>query len=1352
MVDPSIDTESKSRRGRRRDVDSSILAIRPKLNLLPINELTWPELARRYILSVLSMDGNLDSAENGIRECGKVFCCLQGDGGVLCGSLVGVAGIETDARLLAEARRRIYGSLSSENDYLTIEEDDPEPVSTSGGMGSGSGNIPEWAQALEPVRKLPTNVGTRIRKCVYEALEKNPPDWARKTLEHSISKEVYKGNASGPTKKAVLSVLADVLNEDSQQKACKERKKKTIVSISDTIMRKCRILLRRAASADEEKMFCNLVGRNLIHSSENDDEGMLGSPGMVARPLDFRTIDLRLAFGAYSGSHEAFLEDVQELYNNIRIAHMEQPELVHLAETLSANFEKLYEEEVVALVGKLKEYSEMEQINAETKKEIEDILASTSDIPKAPWDEGVCKVCGIDKDDDSVLLCDTCDAEYHTYCLNPPLARIPEGNWYCPSCVSGVSMLEGTSNIVQFIGLRHRRKNHGEGIRTYLEELAQLAAVMEQKDYWDFSVDERILLLKFLCDEVLNSILVRQHLEQCFEMSADLQQKLRLLYSELKNLKLREDILATTSTKLGPSVLMAGDASTEGNVGPVANQSSSTELQHAVTDRSDCNPSISDNALQAKSDVGALHSNSRRTRDNVNHLEKINSKDIEAKQPVDFECQVNDLVEAVNEDSASLENHDLHEPSSKRHKISPLQDSSVSNALPETSGMDGESSCQGKTHENGLPGVSAVIRSEDLQGFSVSSGLVNTGFAETLSCSTSNELQASNLELNSVQKELSVVQQSIANAESQLLKSSVRMEFLGSDSSGRLYWGSAQHYLHPWVIVDGTLAMQPRTQYVGQANTGCDDRHLSLQGSNAACPFVYGRDCSRPTSSQWVYYQSEEEIKELVKSFNFNHPKERELKDSILNWQKLRCHELHQTGKHDKISLSVSTSAEESDMPGLLVTRADTLLERNYGPFCQADKMEDVKKRLRRSRGTSDEKLYRCRCLEPIWLSRHHCLSCHRTFYTSEELDNHDSGKCRLSSSVSRKRKENDDPVGGRIMRKPEVQKHFGMATDRVQASKSTDSDLSRYFKFQNEGFMCPHKLEEVSSKFVTNDSIKDLVREIGLIGSDGTPSFISTVSSYLSDPTLSIVVPKQDIAANVDQCKISEQAVGQSNQFTSKSCIGNVVDPGMQRFLPNKHDEILETGLLLPRIPHERSKNFLTSKLASSTVTDPYWTVPESSLKPVFGKDAQIMRQLKICLLDMEAVLPEEALRPSKVHPEKRRAWHAFVKAAETIFEMVQASIVLEDMIKTEYLKNERWYWSSLSAAAKTSTLSSLALRIYALDNAIAYDRTVSDLNWAGSLKPNADVDQQSLSNLELLDKSKQSRRSSRRRRDAEG
>lgn len=103
--------------------------------------------------------------------------------------------------MLAESTKQIFASFNRENDVLTIEEEvsDGGAGANEKNLGNGS-NTPVWAQVLEPVRKLPTNVGTRIRKCVYEALDKDPPEWARKILEHSISKEVYKGNASGPTK------------------------------------------------------------------------------------------------------------------------------------------------------------------------------------------------------------------------------------------------------------------------------------------------------------------------------------------------------------------------------------------------------------------------------------------------------------------------------------------------------------------------------------------------------------------------------------------------------------------------------------------------------------------------------------------------------------------------------------------------------------------------------------------------------------------------------------------------------------------------------------------------------------------------------------------------------------------------------------------------------------------------------------------------------------------------------------------------------------------------------------------------------------------------------------------------
>jgi methyl-CpG-binding domain-containing protein 9 len=100
LVDPNSEPgEARTRRGRRKDMDSAVP--RTKINMLPINELTWPELARRYILAFLSMDGNLESAEITARESGKVFRCLRGDGGLLCGSLPGVVGMEADALVRA---------------------------------------------------------------------------------------------------------------------------------------------------------------------------------------------------------------------------------------------------------------------------------------------------------------------------------------------------------------------------------------------------------------------------------------------------------------------------------------------------------------------------------------------------------------------------------------------------------------------------------------------------------------------------------------------------------------------------------------------------------------------------------------------------------------------------------------------------------------------------------------------------------------------------------------------------------------------------------------------------------------------------------------------------------------------------------------------------------------------------------------------------------------------------------------------------------------------------------------------------------------------------------------------------
>ncbi|XP_065202683.1 chromodomain-helicase-DNA-binding protein Mi-2 homolog [Planococcus citri] len=42
-----------------------------------------------------------------------------------------------------------------------------------------------------------------------------------------------------------------------------------------------------------------------------------------------------------------------------------------------------------------------------------------------------CRVC---KDGGELLCCDSCPSAYHTFCLNPPLTVIPDGDWKCPRC------------------------------------------------------------------------------------------------------------------------------------------------------------------------------------------------------------------------------------------------------------------------------------------------------------------------------------------------------------------------------------------------------------------------------------------------------------------------------------------------------------------------------------------------------------------------------------------------------------------------------------------------------------------------------------------------------------------------------------------------------------------------------------------------------------------------------------------------------------------------------------------------------------------------------------------------------
>ena len=46
---------------------------------------------------------------------------------------------------------------------------------------------------------------------------------------------------------------------------------------------------------------------------------------------------------------------------------------------------------------------------------------------------------------DRILLCDGCENECHMHCLDPPLAEVPVGDWFCPACQGARSGAAGGS-------------------------------------------------------------------------------------------------------------------------------------------------------------------------------------------------------------------------------------------------------------------------------------------------------------------------------------------------------------------------------------------------------------------------------------------------------------------------------------------------------------------------------------------------------------------------------------------------------------------------------------------------------------------------------------------------------------------------------------------------------------------------------------------------------------------------------------------------------------------------------------------------------------------------------------------
>ncbi|KAK6160188.1 hypothetical protein DH2020_003569 [Rehmannia glutinosa] len=1238
-VRPNFDAgESKSRRGRKKDLDCLAALKRTKLDMLPVNELTWHEIARRYILAVLCMEGNLDSTEIASRESGKVFHCLRGDGGILCGSLMGIAALEGDAVVLADAMKEIFGSMKSKNEIVTVCERESD-VNGAQTVEVNDGVIPEWAQVLEPVRKLPTNVGARIRRCINEALEKNPPEWAKQILEHSISKEVYKGNASGPTKRAVISVLASLSNENPQQKAEKKEKVKIKTNLADLITKQCRIVLRHAASLDEDRVFCNLLARMILNPNDNDDEGLLGYPAMVSRPLDFRTIDLRLAAGAYGGSHEAFVDDVREVWRNIHTAYGDRSDLIDTAENLSKKFEDLYEKEVLTLVHKIAEISNVNDSNADAIKERDDLLVHVcnSPLPRAPWDEGICKVCGMDKDDDNVLLCDKCYSEYHRYCLNPPLLKIPEGNWYCPSCVAGQS-ITCSAAYGSLANQSRKKKYQGEFTCKFLEELARLAKLMEIKEYWEFTIEERTFFMKFLFDDALNSATIRDHMDQSASRAADLQHKLRSLTSELKLLKFKEDMFGSSVEKANSGVFNGrGDPKLDASPSLITIENSSRGKQPEK------GSNLSPFYVSTQLDDGPSFS-----------------------EPADYNKQRNWPPSRSNKSISSDDTLSQSQPQQLVRDQSQHENLFVQAQLS-----------RGRSWQNELPITIQQQKSDptvprDLQGSLLSTIQVLPGHH----CPDQADMLSSkdnSLKVETIKNDISNLQDTIASIELELHKVSLRKDFLGRDSNGRVYWVFNCPGARPWIVACGDLASKERRT----------EEFISI-----------------PDSDKWMYYESDNEIEKLVGWLRDDNVREKELRESILQLHSNKLKDSEYTEIHILRKVGLNHNGGKAISTDFSAIKAMTALEKKFGP-CLRTGAIDVRHNV--ASKANPDNMYRCECLELLWPSKDHCLSCHQSFPTIEELRQHTKENCKAVASVSKKSQTTEDISKRKKPRNVSSQEKrpANMGILQISTSEKQNGGSSLFERYYAD---CPFNIEEIMTRFVVPGSVKDVVNGIGLIGSGGIPSFLPSESPYLSDPAL------RSGPTRINEASTSEMPPDLRSKQQHSSHEPRVMANTKDNKESSRWSRCAENGVAegsnverLKCAPMKDKSSLI--QLSKSSI------VCESSLRPLVGKASEILKSLKTNLLDMDAALPEDALRTSRSNQDRRRAWRAFVKSARSIYEMVQATIVLEDTIKSEHLRNDWWYWSSPSTAAKITTLSALALRIYSLDAAISYEKPLPNI-----------------------------------------
>ena len=192
--------------------------------------------------------------------------------------------------------------------------------------------------------------------------------------------------------------------QDINDAGAMQEEGKTIIQIFQPNER-CRRVLEKIMEDPFADSFIDPVDTNLYEDYLD----------VVDEAICLQDIQNKLENGDYNkyNQHRQFANDMRKVWRNCKMYNVYKSPIWYSANYLAMLFERLYQSWVVS-------YS--------------DGTVPMSHSMARPWEQ-TCRVCLKDNHEDKLILCDHCDANYHVYCLSPPLSSVPDDAWMCQRCL-----------------------------------------------------------------------------------------------------------------------------------------------------------------------------------------------------------------------------------------------------------------------------------------------------------------------------------------------------------------------------------------------------------------------------------------------------------------------------------------------------------------------------------------------------------------------------------------------------------------------------------------------------------------------------------------------------------------------------------------------------------------------------------------------------------------------------------------------------------------------------------------------------------------------------------------------------